>query len=94
MYVAVVATTIAGILTRIGTLCSPTLPPYAKFPEKRKSTGSYALSVMVLARALALGIGWYLVDCTLDPMVLQKNEEILRSDQPHLATSLGQDGPS
>ncbi len=27
---------------------------------------------MALARALALGIGWYLVDCTLDPMVLQK----------------------
>ncbi len=43
---------------------------------------------------LGLGIGWYLVDCTLDSMVLQKNEEILRSDQPHLATSLGQDGPS
>ncbi len=48
---------------------------------------------MALARALALGIGWYLVDCTLDSMVLQKNKEILRSDQPHLATSLGQDGP-
>ena len=56
--------------------------------------GSYALSVMALARALALGIGWYLVDCTLDSMVLRKNEEILRSDPLPLVRSFRQKGPS